>query len=540
MAQVQQRLLIAALLGLSAAVPCAAQKFYSDDPIEKEPAPVRVEKARFRKLSDYYDFFLNTFTSPGERQTKGRIIPAQNVNTLGEVPDGAWYVNRYGRRPMTTEELVRGPESGNPPAMNGPWKLLSVKSEGITPGFRIEDSRGKRYFLKFDPLTNPEMATAADVIGATFFHALGYHVPEYYLVRFDRQQLVLTPKATLTDPLGKRRAITERDVDEVLLDVPRGPDGKYRAVASLMLPGEELGPFRYHGTRKDDPNDVVPHEHRRDLRGLFVFCAWLGHDDSRAINTYDALFEENGLRYIKHYLIDFGSILGSASTKANSARSGHEHLFAVKPAAIQFFTLGLHVPRWARAHFPDLPSVGRFEYEIFEPEKFKPEYPHPAFQNRLPDDTFWAARKVMLFTDEQIRAIVKKGNYSDPKAEEWIATCLIERRNKVGKTYFAKVLPLDAIRVRDGRLEFEDLAVKYGFAAPREYTVRWSRFDNQAERKVPLPRRTGQEVPPELRKAAPGEYFAADIRAEDPKKTVTAYFRKKVDRIELVGIDRSW
>ncbi|MEK7405871.1 MAG: hypothetical protein AAB225_12245, partial [Acidobacteriota bacterium] len=478
-------------------LPLGAQKFYRDDPIWKEPRPVRVEKAHFRKLSDYYDFFLNTFSRPGEEQPKGRRIPAQGVNTLGEVLDGAWYVNRHGRARLSLEELLRGPETGNPPSTAGPWKVLKAKTEGITPGLVIEDPRGQRYWLKFDPLTNPEMATAADVIGMTFFHALGYHVPEYYLVRFDRRRLLITPKSTFTDALGKRRAMSARDVDEVLLDVPRDKEGRYRAVASRAVPGQELGPFRYHGTRSDDPNDVVPHEHRRDLRGLYVFCAWLGHDDSRAINTYDSLVEENGLRYIKHYLMDFGSILGSASTKANSARSGNERLFAAKPAAIEFLTLGLYVPRWARAEFPDLPSLGRLEHEIFDPEKYKTEYRNPAFENRLPDDTFWAARQVMAFTDDEIRAIVKKGQYSDPRAADWLATCLIKRRDKIGRTYFAKVLPLARIRLRDERLEFDDLAVKYGFHPPRQYTIQWSR----------------------------SEYRAAEIRAEDQKQTVVAWFR---------------
>jgi len=539
MAQVQQRVLIGLAVLLAVAIPAGAGKFRSDDPIRKEPKPIPVKKAKFRKLSDYYDFFLNTFAPPGENQAGGKPIPAQNVNTLGEVPDGAWYVNRHGSSLMSLEELARGPETGKEPAMNGPWKLLKVKAEGITPGFKIEDASGKQYWLKFDPLANPEMATAADVIGATFFHTLGYHVPEYYLVRFERSQLELTPKTTVTDPLGKKRAMRERDVDEILLDVPR-QSGKYRAVASYIVPGEELGPFRYHGTRKDDPNDIVPHEHRRELRGLFVFSAWLGHDDSRAINTYDSLVEENGLRYIRHYLMDFGSILGSASTKANSARSGHEYLFAVKPSLVQFFTLGLYVPRWARAHYPDLPSVGRCEYEIFDPEQFKPEYRHPAFENRLPDDTFWAARQVMRFTDEQIHAIVKKGRYSDPKAEDWITTCLIKRRDKIGRMYFARVLPLDGIQIRDGRLEFEDLAVKYGFHPPRQYSVRWARFDNDTGQSTPLPRQTGFALPPELLGAAPAEYYIAEIHADDPKEAVSAYFRKRDEHIELVGVERTW
>ena len=36
--------------------------------------------------------------------------------------------------------------------------------------------------VKVDPSAYPEMATAADVIGAKFFHALGYYVPEYYVI----------------------------------------------------------------------------------------------------------------------------------------------------------------------------------------------------------------------------------------------------------------------------------------------------------------------------------------------------------------------
>ena len=51
----------------------------------------------------------------------------------------------------------------------------------MTPGFTIQDSTGEIYWIKFDPKTNPEMASGAEVISTKFFHAFGYHVPENYL-----------------------------------------------------------------------------------------------------------------------------------------------------------------------------------------------------------------------------------------------------------------------------------------------------------------------------------------------------------------------
>lgn len=529
------------ILALAFALAAAAsgRKFHPDDPIAKMPPPLRVEDARPRKLNDYYDFFQLTFFRVGERHAPGKPIPAQAVNTLGEVPDSSWYTNRHGSKRLSQRELVRGPGDENAPDA-GPWEVIEAKNEGVTPGFTIRDARGNRYKLKFDPLSNPEMATAADVIGSKFFHALGYNVPENYLVTFPRDRLVLKRGGVeFIDAFGKRRRMTGRDVDEILLKVPRTADGRLRAVASFYLRGKLLREFRYHGTRKDDPNDIVRHEHRRDLRGLSVFCAWLGHDDSRAINTMDVLVEENGLKYIRHYLIDFGSILGSASTKANSPRSGNEHLFSWKPAAIELFTLGMFVPRWARASYPDLPSVGLFEWKIFDPEKYRTEYPNPAFANCLPDDAYWAAKKVMRFSDEDIRAIVETGGYSDPRARDWVAECLIERRDKIGRAYFAKVLPLDGFRVESGRLRFEDLAAEYGFREPARLSVAWSRFDNETERKTPLAG-AGFRLPDAALAAAAGEYFAADIRGDNPGHSVCVYIRRTPSGFAIAGIDRTW
>ena len=70
---------------------------------------------------------------------------------------------RLADRRMTLEQLKRGPGNENPPA-GRKWTVVGAKSEGITPGFTILDEKKQRYFIKFDPLSNPEMATAASWI----------------------------------------------------------------------------------------------------------------------------------------------------------------------------------------------------------------------------------------------------------------------------------------------------------------------------------------------------------------------------------------
>ena len=406
------RTLSVLLLGAAA---LNAQRFYSDDPLEFEPPPRPVKDVKNRKLSDYFDLLNNQFRRAGERQPKqGPPIRAQAINTLGEPLQGSWWVKRHYFRKMTIEELKRLPGPEVLPATSGKWTVVSAKSEGVTPGFVIIDANQHRFFIKFDPLTNPEMATSADAITSRFFHALGFHVPDNNIVYFDPDQLELGADLTLPGKNGKPRKMSERDLVEILLKVPKRPDGRYRATASMALPGKPVGPPRYSGTRTDDPNDIVPHEHRRDQRGLHVIDCWLNHDDSRAINNLDTVVTEDGRSYIRHFQLDFGSTLGSGTQRANSPRSG-AYYFSWHGSARQFFSLGLAPPYWEFASYPHFPSIGKFEWKVFDPERWVPEYPNPAFLNRLPDDEFWAARLVTAFTDEEIRAIVSMGQRPMPR-----------------------------------------------------------------------------------------------------------------------------
>jgi hypothetical protein len=510
-------------------------KFYPDDPAWTSPEPRSVGDIQKLKIYDLFDYLYQS-----GRQKPRNPRPSLGVNTLGEVPDSAWFTNRHGRSRMTPDALKRG--AGNQNAPVPPYVIVGAKTEGITPGFRMKDSRGRLYFVKPDPITNPELNTAADVIGSKFFYAIGYHTPENYIVRIRDSDWTIDKKAKIIFPNRISRRMQPHDLRNILSKSARQPDGAYRVAASLAIAGRDLGPFRYEGTRSDDPNDTIPHEDRRDLRGLFVFCAWLNHTDAKGANTLNALVRENGIQYVRHYLIDFGSALGSDGDAAKDARFGNAYQIPAAASALRtLLTLGLSPHPWERAKYPELKAAGRLESELFDPEQWRPNYPNPAFLNRRPDDEFWAARIVTAFTDEDIRALVETGDYSDPHVVEYLVRTLAARRDKIGRTYFSKVLPLDAFRVADGRLQFEDLSVLRSNQPARDYVVSWSKFDNGSETHTPLPTETSLHVPKLMFAASEGDYFAARIFASsDARKTVTVYLRKKGASCEIVGIEREW
>lgn len=544
----KQALASVLLTALLAALPATAgaQKFRPDDPVRVDPDTLPIPKPGEIELATTYDVLEHTL----RHHPKDPIPRAMNVSTLGEVPDSSWFTNRIGARETPIEELVRGPVTIDGPDMSRAWTVIAGKSSGITPGFTIRDARGDVYFLKFDPSKHPNLATSVDVMGPKFFHAIGYNVPENFIAYFRREHLVLGQGAQLKRG-PKKRPMVPPDLDDILASVPRLPDGRIRAVASRRLPGQPVGPHKFHGRRGDDPNDLFPHEHRRDLRGYRVFCAWLNHDDSRSVNTIDMYGTEGDRPYVKHYLIDFSSILGAGSDAARriapqNPRAGNEYVFDIGPIARAAVSLGIWDRPWRKVRYPSYPEIGRIEADFFRPELWKPEYPNPAFDRMLTEDAFWAARIVARFSDEAIRAIVHTGEYADPAAERYLADTIIKRRDKIVAHYFRLLNPLDGFRIETGapaeRLEFVNLGEKAGLAAVDGYEYRWFRFDNRTERAEPIgdvQRAPSASLPVP---AGAEEYLMVCIRTRSPKerawnKKVEVYVRTRPTPI-VVGIER--
>ncbi len=521
----------------------AAPRFYSDDPLAKDPESQDAANVQALKVSDQYDLVENSFLGAGEHVD----VRAGNVNTIDEVPDSSWFTNRA--RPLDQDALVKGPDTSNGPAP-GPWTVTARKGEGVTPGFTIRDSAGEIYWIKFDPAGFAEMASGAEVISTKFFHAFGYHVAENYLASFRAEDLQVAPDATMKDEDGRSRRLTREDLDDILERAARQADGSYRVLASRNIAGRPLGPFRYYGTRPDDPNDIVPHEHRRELRGLSVFAAWLNHDEVRSSNSHDSVVAAGSRQIVRHHLLDFGSTLGSGSIRAQSRRAGNEFVWESRPTLITMLTLGLYVRPWIKVPYPDIPAVGRIESAYYRAESWKPDYPNPAFRNARPDDRFWAARIVAAFTDEAVAAIVRSAKFTDPGATEYLTKTLLERRTKVLSAWLNGTNPVVDLALSEaGELTFANAATRAAVAKPAEkYTVRWARFDNAAgtahtvgdEQTLQEPKAT---APAALLSAKP-EYISVEVRAfhaDHPawSQPLSAYFRRTGERWTLVGLDRN-
>ena len=337
----RRMVILLAFLWLGSVLHVVAQsepQFRIDDPIRADPDNLEFDKPAMWRTQQIYDVYENLFLDRGD-EAQPRAV---NVNTLGEVPDSSWFNNRIGARSIGIDEIVTGPNLTGGPAP-GPFTVIGRPTGGVTPKFLIEDTAGQRFILKFDPIDYPELASSVDMICSKLFWAAGYNVAEGYITTLTKDRLLIGEGAVFENELGEEILIIQEDIDAWMENTPTDSGGVYRAQASKFVSGEQIGEFRFYGTRSDDPNDIFPHEHRRELRGYRVLAAWLNHDDSRATNTYDAFVGEGDRGSIEHYLLDFGSCLGSASIGPNLPRGGHEYFMEKGPILKSMATLSTSV-----------------------------------------------------------------------------------------------------------------------------------------------------------------------------------------------------
>jgi hypothetical protein len=387
---------------------------------------------------------------------------AVNVNAFDEVPDSSWFVNRLSRRRMSTEEIARGACTHGSPEPDLPWTVLGAKMDGNNPGFRIRTASGAVYVIKFDSPDQWERASAADTVGSRLYYAAGFQVPCNLVVHF-RPEAMQMPDHPIKGADGK--PLDRAAIQSMVAELPRESDGTLRALASEFLPGKPIGPWTYSGTWGEDPNDVVPHEARRELRSSRLLAAWIQHHDARAQNTLAMWSVDGGGQgHVEHYVIDWGDTLGGLTQwDSISRRVGYAYYIDFEYMAADFFTFGAIERPWERAHFGPAGKIfGYFDDAEFDAEHWHVGYPNPAFSAMQETDGAWMARIVARFDDAAIAAVVREGRLSSPVARSELERILRGRRDKILQRYLLRLSSLTDVHMEDRVLCARDRAEETG------------------------------------------------------------------------------
>jgi hypothetical protein len=446
------------------------------EPSAKEPDRVRCAPAEY--ISPYvWDQVDNLAFAPVSRwlslETTGE---AANATSLDEVADSAWFDNRIGVTPLTTEQRTLGACTPDDrladDVADGGWTVDHGKDNGSTQGFRIDVPGKGRYMLKADDAGIPERASAASVIGAAIYNAVGFSTTCEQVVLVRRDQLALLPGLTTTSNGGLTVPFDAAALDAVLASSTKIA-GRTRMQASKWLPGLAIGPFRYVGTRDDDPNDIIPHEDRRELRGSRLLAAWLNHWDAREQNSMDVWLATDPKKtrsspgYVRHYMLDTSDVIGGAVTSpAETLRLGHASLVSATDVMLDFISLGAIERPWDRAK----PMVGREKFGVFSARDFDPEqwrglYPNPAMLRMTERDGAWMARIIARFTADDLHAIAGMGEFTDPADTDYLAGVLIARQHAILVRYLTRLSPLAGVHLVGRDLCAVDLARSSGLFA---------------------------------------------------------------------------
>jgi hypothetical protein len=445
---------------------------------------------------DYYD---RSFAEPLVRSLE---LPdhtrALGVNALDDVPDSTWFTNRIGTRDLTPAEIERGPLDDEGPESHTPWLVHSLKQGGTELGIVVIDARGVKYLIKFDDRSRPELETGSHVIVNRLLWAFGYNVPADQIAYVRPIDLVVEPGA------GSRVAL-----HEVLDKAWHAPDGRIRVLASRWLAGERVDGVRLSGVRADDPNDRIPHERRRDLRGQYPVFAWLDHVDLVESNFLDMWIAAPGdpsRHYVVHYKIDFGNSLGTMALTDHNLRQGRAYAFDWRDLGRSLVTLGLARP-WAPAFAPALTGVSpAFTASSFDPGSWAPALPYRPFRDADRFDMFWAAKQIGRFTRAQIHAAVEAARFSDPRAIEYVTDTLVARQRATLAYWYARVNPLDRFTVTAYELCFDDLAITARLAPAGDTRYELASYDRDAR---PLAGSVITAAAADGRTCAPGPRAAA-------------------------------
>lgn len=409
------------------------------------PAPALLPPARAPDSSRAGELVRHSVVGLQSLFRSSHRAEAFNVTSADEVGEEGWFVSRVQDR--------MAPPASETPDTSTPWTAVSWRRASALPVLTIRDASGREYWLTFDAPGYPELATTVEIVTAQLYRAAGYHVPTVAPLRFDPERQLAVPPESLRSSLA---------------ELPRDGTGRLRAAAHY-LPGHALGTFSFSGHRADDPADSIPHEERRELRGLYVVAAWLNHTGLYRGTTLDVGID-GATPAVRHYLLGLETALdGAAGGHPKTARAGREATWDAGKIARRLLTLGFFAMPWERDG-----AAG------FDPGHWTPSFPNTAFAHRTTRDGYWGAKRVGGISDQQIAAAVWAAKPSDSTRAWALIAMLQARRAATLRYWYSRVTPLEELELsqsgQTATLQFRDLSAGEGLttAGPPVYQVRTS------------------------------------------------------------------
>jgi hypothetical protein len=515
---------------------CAApvRRFPLRDPMTVDPDSTPfLPMPKEYKAPEIWDTVDNTFFGPlVEALSVHQTRRARNVNALDEVPESSWFQNRIDEVAGDIAAFLRGACDDDTPDPMGPWTVVSGKPNGANPGFQVKHANGKRYFFKPDKKTGGGRQSIADLIGTRVHHAAGFNTACTRIIYVHPSAFTIAPNAKAENFVGDKVPFTPEMLKQALDFGLTDASGAVRAGLSQLLPGKPLGPWRDFGTRPDDPNDVIAHEDRRELRGSYIFGAWLSHYDAREQNSMD-IWESSGdgkPGFVKHYQLDFGDCLGSLSAwERVSRRRGHAYEVDWPVAFVELVTLGVLPRPWRDPKPSPAPALGFFTADVFQPDNFRTAYPFGPYARVTEADAAWGARILARITPAMIVALIESAHLPDKVTERELAIALLGRRDKLLRRYLSRLSPLARPRTDGDRLCVTDARVEGGLAVNGVVTAR------QGDRVLAV-QRVGAETC--VGSLAPGDgYTVIQLRADDTGPLRVHLYRKD-GGYRVAGLER--
>jgi hypothetical protein len=396
--------------------------------------------------------------------------PADDVNALDEVPCSTWFCPRnHLEARLTPEAVAAGPPEAVAPVV--PLKIRAGNEAAAEFGFDVIDAAGRHYRLKFDPPGHPGLATGAEAVAQRLFWAAGYNTPGAFVVELGAGDLAIADGATILHHGYDRRPFTAAALGGILANVARTPDGRIRAVAVATPEGTAIGAFDFTGRRGDDPNDRIPHQHRRSLRASLVLAAWIGAAAMSAADTQDVWVAGDGRHFVRHYFRDFSATFGASWIDLKGPWQGEERILDFSRQMKALVLLGLFRRSWQgkrddwEAALRDAPALGWYVVEGWRPDRFRTAWPLPAYVRMTDRDGYWGAKVVTAFTDEQIGAAVGAGRFAARDAAR-LERVLRTRRDAIGRHWLRRLTAVEQPALSPGgaALCFRDVAIERGAA----------------------------------------------------------------------------